>query len=130
MNGPSGCDHDPVNEAVAWLVAACGLVVAARAAWLVVRARRVDNVQFYLVAAAELVLVVVTVSGFVALARTSRDVDGIVFGSYLVTNAAILPVALLWGVSDHTRWGPGSLLVGGLVVAVLGLRLLQLWVGV
>ena len=68
--------------------------------------------------------------GFVALARTSREVDGPVFGSYLVTTASILPVALLWGVSDDSRWGPGSLLVGGLVVAVLGLRLLQLWVGV
>jgi hypothetical protein len=119
-----------VNEAVAWLVAGCGLVVAARACWLVAGARRVDNAQFYLVAAAELVLVIVAVGGLVALARTSRDVDGFVFGSYLVTTAAILPVALLWGVSDETRWGPGSLLVGGLVVAVLALRLLQLWVGV
>jgi hypothetical protein len=119
-----------VNEAVAWLVAACGLVVAGRAGWLVVRARRVDDAQFYLVAAAELVLVIVTLGGLIALARTSRDVDGIVFGSYLVTTSAILPVALLWGVSDDTRWGPGSLLVGGLVVAVLALRLLQLWVGV
>jgi hypothetical protein len=119
-----------VNEAVAWLVAACGLVVAGRAALLLARGRRVDNAQFYLVAAAELVLVVVTVGGLVALARTSRDVDGIVFGSYLVTTATILPVAFLWGVSDDTRWGPGSLLVGGLVVAVLALRLLQLWVGV
>jgi hypothetical protein len=119
-----------VNEAVAWLIAGCGLAVAARAGWLVVRARRVDNVQFYLVAVAELVLLAVTVGGFVALARTSRGVDGLVFGSYLVTTASILPVALLWGVSDDSRWGPGSLLVGGLVVAVLGLRLLQLWVGV
>jgi len=73
---------------------------------------------------------VMSAGGLVALARTSRDVDGIVFGSYLVTTATILPVAFLWGVSDDTRWGPGSLLVGGLVVAVLALRLLQLWVGV
>ncbi len=119
-----------MSVAVTWLIAACGLVVAARAGWLVVRSRRVDDPQFYLVAAAELVLLAVAVGGFVALARTSRPVDGLVFGSYLVTTAAVLPVAFLWGVSDSSRWGPGSLVVGGLVVGVLGLRLLQIWVGV
>lgn len=118
-----------MTPAVAWVVAACGLVVAARAAWLVVRSRRVDDTQFYLVAAAEVVLLVVTVGGFVALARTSRDVDGVVFGSYLVTMASILPLALLWGVSDTSRWGPGTVAIGGVVVAVLGLRLLQIWIG-
>lgn len=118
-----------MTPTVAWVVAACGLTVAARAAWLVVRARRVDDTQFYLVAAAEAVLVVVAVGGFVALARTTRSVDGVVFGSYLATTASVLPLALLWGVSDTSRWGPGTVAIGGVVVAVLALRLLQIWVG-
>ncbi len=118
-----------MTPAVVGLIAACGTLVAARAAWLVIRGRRVDNVQFYLVGAAELVLLVVAVGGFVALARTEREVDGVVFGSYLVTTAAILPLALVWGVSDTSRWGPGTVVIGGVVVAVLGLRLLQIWAG-
>ena len=118
-----------MTPAVAWLVAGCGVAVALRAAWLMVRNRPVDDTQFYLVSAAELVLVAVAVGGFVALARTNRPVDGLVFGSYLVTTASILPLALLWGISDKTRWGPGTVTIGGVVVAVLGLRLLQIWVG-
>ncbi len=118
-----------MTPTVAAVVATCGLLVAGRASWLVVRRRRVDDTSFYLVALAEVVLLAVAVGGFVALARTSRDVDGLVFGSYLVTTASILPLALLWGVSDTSRWGPGTLAIAGVVVAVLGLRLLQIWVG-
>ncbi len=118
-----------MSPLVTAVVAACGSVIAAYASWLVLRRRRVDNVAFYLVAVTELALLAVLVGGFVALARTSRDVDGLVFGAYLVVLAGVLPLTLLWGVSDTSRWGPGTVAIGGLVVVVLALRLLQIWVG-
>ena len=39
----------------------------------------------------------------------------------------IPPAGLLWARSDPTRWAGTILAVAGLVVAVMGWRLLQLW---
>ncbi|MGH3496462.1 MAG: hypothetical protein ACRDP1_03245 [Nocardioidaceae bacterium] len=112
---------------LAWLIGAAGLVVAAWAALALLRSKPVDNALFYLCAAVETGLLAMLVGGFVALGNTSRRVDGVTFGAYLVTLVLVLPAAVVWGASDRTRWGTGVVVIGGLVVAVLGARLLQIW---
>ena len=68
-----------------------------------------------------------------AAARSSglraRDVDGVLFVSYLVTVLVIPPAAVLWGVAEKSRWGTGVVLVAMLTVAVLVIRVLGIWQG-
>ena len=116
-----------MNEPVAAAVAALGLLVAVWAGVQLLRNHLVDDALFYACAALEAVLLVVSVGGFIALARTSRPVDGVTFAAYLVTLVLVMPAAVLWGVSDKSRWGTGVLVIGGVVVAALMARLLQIW---
>ncbi|MGH1563228.1 hypothetical protein [Mumia sp. DW29H23] len=113
----------------AWFVALAAVGVAAYAAYLLVRNRPVDNPLFYLAAALEVVLVVQLVAGCVALAATTRDIEGVTFVGYLVTCVLVPPAAIIWGVAEKSRWGTGVVVVGMLTVAVLVARLVQLWSG-
>ncbi|WP_392507613.1 hypothetical protein ACF3NT_11750 [Naumannella halotolerans] len=57
----------------------------------------------------------------------TRPVDAVVLISYLVV-CVVLPVAaLLWGLSDKSRWGTGVVAIGMLAVAVMCVRVGQLW---
>ncbi|MDD9350569.1 hypothetical protein, partial [Mumia sp.] len=89
----------------AWFVALAAVAVAGYAAFLLVRDRPVDNPLFYAAAALEVLVVVQTVAGCVALANTGRDVEGVTFVGYLLTCVLIPPAAVIWGVAEKTRWG-------------------------
>jgi hypothetical protein len=113
---------------------AAALAVAALTAALLVWSlvllaidRPLNDALFWGLAVAEAALVIQSIAGFVALGLRSRPIDGVTFGAYLVTIALTLPVAVLWGVSDKTRWGMGVVSVGCVTVIVLLVRLLQIW---
>ena len=116
-----------MNDTAAWVIAGAALLVAGWALLLLLRNRTFSNGLFYAYAVLEVVLLVQLVAGFIALARTSRPVEGTTFGAYLVTAALVPPAAVLWGVSDKSRWGTGVGVIGGLLVAVLMARLVQIW---
>ncbi|MCW2748528.1 MAG: hypothetical protein JWP10_1670 [Nocardioidaceae bacterium] len=116
-----------MTEGIAWFVAALALAVALYAVVLAVRNKPVDNPLFWAVSVVEIVLVITLIGGCVALARTSRDVDGGLFASYLVTVVVIPPAAVLWGIAEKSRWGTGVVIVALLTVAVLMERTLQIW---
>lgn len=119
----------PVNDPIAYTVAALALLVAMHAGVLLMRNAPVDNALFYTVAAFELVLVGLLVGGCIALARTDEAVDGVLFVSYLLTLVVIPPAAVLWGIAEKSRWGTGVVVVAMLTVAVLTIRLLGIWQG-
>lgn len=114
---------------IAYGIGAAALVVGLWAGWLTVRDKPVDNPLFYAVSVVEVALVVQLVAGFVALARSDRDIDGVTFGAYLVTVVLVPPAAVLWGIAEKSRWGVGVVAVGMLTVAALCLRLLDVWSG-
>lgn len=114
---------------IAYVLGAAALVVAGWAGWMTLRNRLVDNPLFYAMAVVEVGLVAQLVGGCIALARTDRDVDGIIFVSYLVTVVVIPPAAVLWGVAEKSRWGVGVVAIGMLTVAALCLRILDIWAG-
>lgn len=116
---------DPIAYGVALLAVAVAGLAAAHTLW----DRPFSNPLFYAVAALEAVLVAVLVGGLVALSRTGRDVDGVLFVSYLVTVTAIPPAAVVWGIAEKSRWGTGVVVVALLTVAVLMVRLLGIWEG-
>lgn len=118
-----------MNETVAWLVAVVAGLVALRAGWLTLRDRPFDNPLFYASAVLELVLLGALVGGAIALARTDRQVDGVLFLSYLATMVVIPPAATLWGIGEKSRWGTGVVVVAMLTVAVLAVRVFEIWTG-
>ena len=118
-----------VNEVVGYALALAALVVGAWAAVLMVRDRQVDNAYFYATAALELALVVAFVAGCVALGGTARDVDGVLFVSYFLAAVLVVPVALVWGIAEKSRWGTCLVVVAMLTVAVLMVRFVDIWNG-
>ncbi|UPK73047.1 hypothetical protein MU582_11355 [Nocardioidaceae bacterium SCSIO 66511] len=118
-----------MTDLTAYGLCALALVVSAYAGWLTARERPFSNGLFYAVAAVEVLLIAQLVGGCIALAQTSRDIDGVTFVAYLVTVVVVPVVAVLWGVSDKSRWGTGVMVIGMITVAVLCLRLLDLWGG-
>lgn len=118
-----------MNEVVGYALAVAALVVGVWATVLMVRDRPVDNAFFYVAAAFELVLVGAFVAGCVALAGTSRDVDGVLFVSYYLAAVLAVPVAVVWGVAEKSRWGTGVVVVAMLTVAVLLVRVVDIWNG-
>ena len=117
---------DAAANGVAWLAVA----VAVFAAWHMVRRQPFSNPLFYATAVLEIALLAMLVGGSIALAGTSRDVDGVLFVSYLVALVVIPPAAVLWGIAEKSRWGTGVVVVAMLTVAVLCVRVLQIWKGI
>lgn len=116
-----------MNDTIVLVVAVAACAVAAHAAWHLWRELPFSNPLFYSVAALEVLLVGVAIGGFVALGRTDRDVDGVLFVSYLLTIVVIPVAATLWGIAEKSRWGSGVVVVAMLTVAVLAVRVEQIW---
>lgn len=118
-----------MTDPVAYGVALVALSVAVFAGWHTAKRQPFSNPLFYSVAVLEILLIGMLVGGSIALGSTSRDVDGVLFVSYLVTNVVIAPAAVLWGIAEKSRWGTGVVVVAMLTVAVLCVRLLGIWKG-
>ena len=118
-----------MTDAAANIVAIMAVAVAAFAAWHTFRRKPFSNPLFYAASVLEIALLGMLVAGSIALAATSRDVDGVLFVSYLVTLVVIPPAAVLWGIAEKSRWGTGVVVVAMLTVAVLCVRVLQIWKG-
>lgn len=114
-----------IGPLAATLIAA-GLVIAAWATVAAARDRRVSGPQLLLSAAVEVLLLVQAVVAVILL--TGRpEVSAVTFVGYLLTAVLLLPIGTFWAIGERSRWGNGVLAVSGLVVAVLVLRLQQIW---
>lgn len=115
---------------IGWLGATLivgALVVAAVTGISAARKRGPSRVA---VGIALLVAVLVAVQAVVAVAVSfqgeTADEPGLFFG-YLVAVALILPVSLLWARAERNQFGSLVIVVGGLTLAVLVVRLQQIW---
>ncbi|GAB2870261.1 hypothetical protein GCM10027176_84930 [Actinoallomurus bryophytorum] len=92
--------------------------------------RRVGRLLLATAALGEAGLLVQVVWAVMRLAGGHRPVGGLaVFIGYLIGSLLILPVAAAWGLGERTRWGPAVLAAGFLVMAVLIVRMQQVWHG-
>jgi hypothetical protein len=117
--------NDPITAAVYVLSGAAAL-------WslvLMVRDQVAQDATFALLALAELALLVQLVVGCVLLAGTEREVEGVLFVSYLVGVALALPIGAFWSLAERTRSGTAVLLVAALTVLALEVRLVDIWSG-
>lgn len=115
---------------IAWLsYVVIGIAVVA-AAWGVVsavRGRPPGNAQFYWSFLAELAVIVQSVVGFVAIARGHGPAETATSIGYLAGIVVLMPVAVWWGIGDRSRYSGLVMTIAGVAVAVMTLRLLDLW---
>jgi hypothetical protein len=117
-----------INQ-VATAVALLATVVSVWSAWKTIRHSRITDAVFYAVSAVEVGTIALLVNGIVGLSTTGRHVDGALLLSYLITLVLVPPVALVWGVAEKSRWGTGVVLIGMWTVAVMAIRVMQVWHG-
>ncbi|RLL65852.1 hypothetical protein [Streptomyces sp. Z26] len=71
------------------------------------------------------------VVGVVRLARGEEPADStVIFVSYLVGVVCCMPAVGLLSLSERTRWGSLTVVAGAVVLAVLQVRLYDIWEGV
>jgi hypothetical protein len=103
------------------LVGAWCFVSAARQRWL-------GAGQVVALIAVELVLLAQAVAAAIRVVGGERPEQFGTFIAYLITSVIVVPLAVLLAFMERTRWGSVIAGVGGVVVAVLTLRLRQVWV--
>lgn len=77
-----------------------------------------------LVEVAALVQVVVSI---VQAVRGERPTEVATFIGYALTSLLAPPVGALWALSDKSKWGTAAAGISALVLAVLTLRMQQVW---
>lgn len=102
------------------LVGVWCLVAAGRDRWL-------GRGQLGGIAVVELALLAQAVVAAVRLWSGQRPEELVTFLGYLVSSVLTLPAAGVLSAMERTRWGSVIAGVGALVVAVLELRLIQVW---
>lgn len=117
-------------DGLATAVIVAALVVAALTAVSSVRRRRPGRFVVGAIAAAELLVVAQLVVSVVLLVRGERPVQPVEeFLGYQLTALLVLPAGFTWSLADRSRYGPAVISVAALTVAVLVVRLQQLWSG-
>lgn len=107
------------------------LVLAAYSALMTALKRPVGLDQFAGAAIAEVALLAQVVLVIVRMAEGKSPKGGtLIFWLYLVGSLLLVPIATAWGRAERSRWGSGVMVVGYLVMAVLMVRMEQVWRGV
>jgi hypothetical protein len=108
-----------VIGSLATAVIVVALVLAAGTALLAVLDRRAGRV-----------VLAQTVAAVGLLLSGQRPVSSVVeFLGYQLATVLVLPAGVAWSLADRSRWGAGVLAVACLSVAVMTVRMNQLWAG-
>ncbi len=113
---------------LATTVIAAALVLAGWTALLAVLNRRSGRVVLGALAVVEALVLAQLVAAVVLLSTGDRPAGSTVefFGYHLAT-LLVLPAGWAWSVADRSRWAVGVLTVGCLSVAVMTVRMNQIW---
>ncbi|MFJ7149891.1 hypothetical protein ACIQVT_17075 [Streptomyces sp. NPDC100445] len=106
------------------------LSLAAWCGWAAYRDQPTKDWHFIGMAVVSLLAVVQLVTGIVLLARGEKPEQGTtIFVSYLLGAFACVPAAGLMSLAERTRWGSVTVAAGAVVLAVLEVRLYDIWGG-
>jgi hypothetical protein len=112
-------------------VVVTALLLAAWCGWAAFRDQPVKDWHYAGMGVVVLLTVAQLVLGLVRLGQGERPAgDGTaVFVSYLVMVPLCLPVVGLVALGERSRWGSATVAAGALVLAVLQVRLADIWAG-
>jgi hypothetical protein len=117
-------------DGVTITVSVAALLLAAWCGFAVVRDQPTKDWHFIGMAIVALLALVQLGVGVVLLMAGDRPVQGtVIFIAYLVGAACTIPAAGFMSLTERTRWGSAIVAAGGVVLAVLELRLFDVWGG-
>jgi hypothetical protein len=120
-----------VIDPLATAVIAAALVMAAWTGLLVLLNRRPGRIVLGVLAAAEVLVLAQLVVAVVLLFGGQRPASSVLeFLGYHLAAVLVLPAGVVWSLGDRTRWSAGVLTIACLSVAVMTVRMNQLWAGV
>jgi hypothetical protein len=117
----------PVNGAVPTTIIVAGLALAASALLMTALNRRMGGGLLAALGVLEILLLVLVGMVVAKLAGGGRPAGLATLIGYLVAMPLVPVIAGFWGALERSRWGPAVIAVAGLVVAVLIVRLHQIW---
>ncbi len=136
LSGPSSLPGaarragDPVIGALTVAVSVAALLLAAWCGYATARDQSTKDWHFIGMAVVTVLALAQLVVGVVELARgRSADRGDVIFVSYLAGAALTVPAAGFMSLVERTRWGSAIAAAGGLVLAVLEIRLFDIWGG-
>jgi hypothetical protein len=110
--------------------AVAALLLAAWCGWAAYRDQPTKDWHFIGMAVVTALTLLQLVVGIVLLARGEKPEQGTtIFVSYLLGSFACVPVAGFMSLAERTRWGSVTVAAGGVVLAVLQVRLYDIWGG-
>ncbi|MFF6957003.1 hypothetical protein [Streptomyces sp. NPDC008317] len=115
-------------DAVLITVSVTALLLAAWCGFAAYRDQPTNDWHFIAMAVVTAAALVQLVIAIVQLARGDRPQHGMaVFLPYLLGAAVTVPAAAFMSLAERTRWGSAIVAAGGVVLAVLELRLNEIW---
>lgn len=111
-------------------LAVAALLLAAWCGWAAYRDQPTKDWHFIGMAVVTLLALVQLVVGIVQLVRGEEPADGkVIFLSYQIGVVACVPVVGLISLTERTKWGSLTVVAGAVVLAVLQVRLHDIWGG-
>ncbi|MEV5532183.1 hypothetical protein [Streptomyces prunicolor] len=115
-------------DALTLATGVAALLLAAWCGWAAYRDQPTKDWHFIGMAVVTLLTLVQLVVGIVQLARGEKAEQGtVIFVAYLLGAFATVPAAGLMSLTERTRWGSITVAAGGVVLAVLEVRLYDIW---
>jgi len=115
-------------DALTIAVAAAALALAAWCGYAAYRDQPTKDWHFIGMAVVSLLALAQLVTGIVQLARGERPEQGMtIFIAYLAGAFLAVPAAGFLSLSERTRWGSVTVAAGAVVLAVLEVRLYDIW---
>lgn len=114
-------------DAVALSVVAVSVLVGAGIVVLALLDRRPVATLLGGLLLVELAALVQVVVAVVQVVRGERPASGAAFAGYALASLLVPPVGAVWALSERSRWGTAAAGVSCLVLALLTLRLQQVW---
>jgi hypothetical protein len=118
-------------DALTITVSATALLLAAWCGFAAFRDQSTKDWHFIGMAIVSLLALVQLVVGVVKLAGGEKPHDGtVIFVAYLVGAACTIPAAGFMSLTERSRWGSAIVAAGGVILAVLEVRLYDIWGGI
>jgi hypothetical protein len=115
-------------DALTLATGVAALLLAAWCGWAAYRDQSTKDWHFIGMAVVTLLATVQLVVGIVQLARGQKAEQGTaIFVAYLLGAFAAVPAAGFMSLTERTRWGSATVAAGGVVLAVLEVRLYDIW---
>jgi cation transport ATPase len=112
------------------VLAVAALALAAWCGWAAYRDQSTKDWHFIGMAVVTLLGLAQLVIGVVQLARGQRPDESVaIFVAYLVGSGLAVPIAAFMSLAERTRWGSATVAAAAVVLAVLEVRLYDIWGG-